>query len=185
MKNALILHGTDGSPELIWIPWLRQKLEAKGYDVWAPLLPENHTPNRQVYNDFLFGSGHDFTDNILIGHSSGAVEVLNLLDDERLSHIRMAVMVSPWAGGKPNGYDTNEQFENLFPAEGYEFVAMRAKAGKIAFLHGDNDPYCPLEQAQFLAGQLDAPLTVIPNGGHLGKQFTELPELWQIIEPNL
>jgi uncharacterized protein len=184
MKKAVILHGTDVNPAANWFPWLKAKLEAEGYEVWVPLLPENHTPNRQLYSDFLFGSDFDFADSLVVGHSSGAVEVLNLLDDERLPHIRMAVLVSAWEHGTPPGMDES-QFENLFPPEGYEFMRMREKADKIAFLHGDDDPYCPLEQAQFLAEQLEAPLTVVPQGHHLGAKYTELPELWQIIEPNL
>jgi predicted alpha/beta hydrolase family esterase len=185
VKQALILHGTDATPDQNWFPWLKNQLEAQGYNVWAPLLPENHTPNRKTYGNFLLDGSHDLTDGIIIGHSSGAVEVLNLLMDPRMPHVKLAVMVSAWAGEKPNGYDTNEQFENLFPPEGFDFKAMKQKADAILFMHGADDPYCPVERAQYLAKELDAPITVIPNGHHLGAKFTELPELWQVIEPNL
>jgi len=186
MKRAVILHGTDANPEMNWFPWLKAKLEAEGYEVWAPLLPENHTPNREVYGSFLFGQGWDFTDNLVIGHSSGAVEVLNLLMDERLPKVKLAVMVGAWKGGNPNGFPADTtQFDGLFPPEGWDFAVMRAKADRIEFLHGDDDPYCPLEQAQYLAEQLGAPITVVPNGGHLGKQYLELPEIWKLIEPSL
>lgn len=187
MKRAVILHGTDGVPDESWRPWLREKLEAEGYEVWIPALPENHTPNRKVYGDFLFGQGWDFSDNLVIGHSSGAVEVLNLLMDERLPKVKMAVMVGAWAGGLPMGYEEggNTQFLNLFPEEGFDFELMKSKAEKFAFLHGDDDPYCPLEQAKFLAEKLDGSLTVVPGGGHLGVKFTELPVLWDVIKSEL
>jgi predicted alpha/beta hydrolase family esterase len=184
MKQALILHGTDAAPDQNWFPWLKAKLEARGYEVWVPLLPQNHTPNGKTYGDFLFGSDFDFADSVVIGHSSGAVEVLNLLNDERLPHVKMAVMVGAWEHGTPPGMEAS-QFAHLFPTEGYNYEAMKAKADKIAFMHGSDDPYCPLEQAEFLAKQLDAPLTVVPNGHHLGAKYSELPELWSIIEPNL
>lgn len=93
-KRAVILHGTDASPDANWFPWLKEKLEAEGYEVWVPELPGNHTPNREVYNDFLFGSDWDLTDNIVVGHSSGAVSVLNLLMDERCPKVKLAVVVS-------------------------------------------------------------------------------------------
>lgn len=186
MKRAVILHGTDGGPEMNWFPWLKAKLEAEGYEVWVPLLPENHTPDREVYGDFLFGQGWDFADNLIIGHSSGAVAVLNLLMDKRLPHVRLAVMVGAWKDGIPHGYpDDCTQFARLFPPEGFDFAAIKSKADKIAFLHGSDDPYCPLEQAKYLAEQLGAPITVVPNGGHLGLKYPELPEIWKIIEPNL
>jgi predicted alpha/beta hydrolase family esterase len=137
-----------------------------------------------VYNDFLFNSGWDFTDNIVVGHSSGAVSVLNLLMDERCPKIHLGAMVSAWEHGVPTDMDY-EQFARLFPEGGFDFAAIKQKADKLAFLHGADDPYCPLEQAEYLAKSLDAPLTVIQNGGHLGDKFPQFPQLWQVIEPDL
>jgi pimeloyl-ACP methyl ester carboxylesterase len=184
MKRAVILHGTDGKPDMNWFPWLKEKFEAAGYEVWVPLLPGNHTPNREVYNDFLLGQGWDFADNIVV--SSGAVSVLNLLMDERCPKIKLGVMVGAWAGGMPDGYDEgNVQFENLFLPEGFDFNHIKQQADKLTLLHGSDDPYCPLEQAEYLSKQLDAPLTVVPNGHHLGARYTELPEVWKLIEPSI
>lgn len=183
MKRAVILHGTDGEPESNWFPWLKTKLKEQSYEVWVPLLPNNHTPNRETYNDFLFGSDWDFTNNIVVGHSSGAVSVLNLLMDERCPHIKLGVLVSAWDHGTPTGMDY-EQFLKLFPESGFNFDAIKQKAEKLVFLHSADDPYCKLEQAEYLAKNLDAPLMVIQNGGHLGDKFPELPQLWQVIEPS-
>lgn len=186
MKNVIILHGTDGSPEQNWFPWLKKKLEARNYKVWVPLLPGNHTPNRRVYNDFLLSSDWEFKDSIVIGHSSGAVSVLNLLMDERCPQVEMAIMVSAWKSGVPLRYEKdNQQFVDLFPPEGFNFEIIKQKADKIAFLHSDNDPYCPLGQAKYLAEQLNAPLNIVHNGDHLGSKFKELPQLWDILEPRL
>lgn len=184
MKRAVILHGTDGNLDSNWFPWLKQKLEEQGYEVWVPLLPENHTPNRDVYNDFLLGGEWDFTDNIVVGHSSGAVEILNLLMDPRCPKIKLGVMVSAWDHGVPTDMDY-KQFENLFPQGGFDFAAIKSKADKLAFMHSDDDPYCPLDQAKYLAENLDAPLTILHNAQHIGSNFTELPELWEIIKQEL
>lgn len=180
-KRAVILHGTDGTPDSNWFSWLKEKLEERGYEVWVPLLPNNHAPDREVYNDFLFDNGWDFEDNIVIGHSSGAVSVLNLLMDERCPKIKLGGMVSVWAHGTPAGM-VDEQFVNLFPKGSFDFETIRSKADKLVFLHSRDDPYCPLEQAEYLAKKLDGPLTVIENGGHLGDKFQQFPQLWQTIE---
>lgn len=104
--------------------------------------------------------------------------------DARCPKIKLGVMVGAWKGGIPNGYEKdNTQFDNLFPPEGFDFARIRQHADKLTFLHGDDDPYCPLEQAQYLAEQLAAPLTVVSHGHHLGSKFTELPEVWKLIEP--
>jgi predicted alpha/beta hydrolase family esterase len=196
MKRAVILHGTSGKPESNWFMWLKGKLEEQGYEVWVPMLPNNDTPNRNTYNDFLLNSDWDFTDNIVVGHSSGAVEVLNLLMDERCPHIRLGVMVGAWESNDisptPEQIEAYKQaglsrvqFVDTFPPEGFDFELIKSKADKLSFLHGDDDLYCPVEQAQYLASRLDAPITLVPDGQHLGSRFTELPELWDIIKPNL
>lgn len=178
MKRALLLHGTDGTPEGIWFPWLKELLEMSGYGVWVPLLPGNHTPNAKVYNDFLFGSDWDFSDNLVIGHSSGAVSVLNMLMDARCPKVDTAVLVGAWASMDEAGALDKEQFKDLFPPAGFDFDIIRSRVHEIAFLHGDDDPYCPLDQAQWLAEQLQAPITIVPNGHHLGGKYgTELPPL--------
>lgn len=148
--------------------------------MWVPLLPENHTPNRQIYNDFLLADGWDFADNIVVGHSSGAVSILNLLMDERCPHIKLGVMVSAWAHGTPAGMKA-EQFSGLFPPDDFDFARIKSKADRLAFLHSRDDPYCPLDQAEHLAKELDASISVMENAGHIGGMFTELPELWKII----
>jgi predicted alpha/beta hydrolase family esterase len=178
MKRAVILHGTDASPESNWFKWLKEELEKAGYLVWLPSLPGNHAPNAKVYNDFLFGSGWDFTDNLIVGHSSGAVSVLNLLSDSRCPKIKAAVMVGAWSTCEGTDLPP-EQFTNLFPSEGFDFDHIRSKSSNILFLHGSDDPFCPLQQAKNLAKNLDSEIIVVPGGHHLGQKFKELPILVQ------
>lgn len=186
MKRALILHGTSGSPEGNWFPWLKAELEKRNYEVWVPELPGNDRPNRQVYNDFLFNSGWDFAGNLIIGHSSGAVSVLNLLSDQRFPKVHAAVMVSAWHDSEKatlrDGGLSPEIFKELFPKHGFDPQTIQEKADNTLFVHSDNDPYCPLDQARWLAEQFSTELVVIHNGDHLGSKYKELPELLEILE---
>jgi uncharacterized protein len=181
MKRAVILHGTDATPNDNWFPWLKRQLEADGYNVWAPLLPDNFAPNRQTYNNFLFNSNWDFTNNLVVGHSSGAVAILNMLMDDRCPPIAHGVMVGAWAHDMPTGMENVGQFANLFPPGGFDYKAIKLRADKLSFLHAEDDPYCPVQQAKDLAANLDAELTILSMGGHFGADHPELPELLKII----
>lgn len=181
MKRAVILHGTNATPQKNWFPWLRSYLEQRDYQVWIPELPNNDTPNSHTYNDFLFSSDWDFTDNLVIGHSSGAVSVLNLISDERCPKINTAVMVGVWTDNAGTHLDP-ERFKNLFPENGFDIELIKSKTQNILFVHGEKDPTCPLEQAQDLAIKTGGDIVIVPNGNHLAADYPELPQLTSALE---
>lgn len=190
MKRAVILHGTDGKPTDQWFPWLRDLLQKSGYAVFAPVLPQNHTPTRTIYDKFLRESDWDFHNNVLIGHSSGATTILNLLSINWFPHVRAAILVGAflnekWTKQAP-WYEPG-QFDNLF-LDTYDSKKIRSKADAFYFVHGDNDPYCDIEDAQTLCAQLKGEFITIKNGHHLGSSsgFKELPAIEQALrEDNL
>jgi predicted alpha/beta hydrolase family esterase len=95
-------------------------------------------------------------------------------------------MVGAWMSGMPKNFPAEpEVFAHLFPRHGFKFRRIRSNADHLAFLHGSDDPYCPIEQAVTLATKLKAPMMIVPDGGHLGARYTELPQVWSIVEPYL
>ena len=182
MKKAVILHGTDGNPEINWLPWLKKLLEENRVEVFVPHLPENHTPNRFTYEKFLKESNWDFTNNLFVGHSSGSTTILNLLQSEWFPNVNTVLMVGTFLNErllKDADWYTPGQFENLFP-ESFDIAKIKNKANKFYFLHGTDDPYCDINDAKEFCEKVDGTFIEIPNGKHLSSNRTELPE---IIEP--
>ncbi len=181
MKKAVLLHGTDGSPSDIWFPWLHNKFKDAGYEIFAPTLPDNHTPSIETYERFLRDSGWDFTDSIMVGHSSGATTILNLLSQNWFPNIKAAVLVGAFLNEKwtkTADWSEDGQFDNLF-LDHYDVDVLHKKAEKFYFIHGDNDPYCDIDDAKKLCGELNGKFTTIENGHHLGDSsgLTELPQI--------
>ena len=178
MKNALILHGTNSSPEANWFRWLEGELTARGYNVWVPQLPLSMFPNVRRYNKFIFSSNWEFNhESVIIGHSAGAVEILGLLQKlPRGVVIEHAILV---------GAFTDDlkwpQLQGLFE-EPFDYGKIKKKAKKFTFLHSDDDPFCPLAGAEYLAKELGGELTVVPGAKHFsigtgGERFKTLPIL--------
>ncbi len=183
MKQALILHGTDASPEHNWFAWLRDQLEANNYKVWLPQLPGADKPNTKAYTDFLLANP-DFPFNnetILIGHSSGAVEILSLLQ-HLPEHVKAEAAYLVSAFKDDLGWDS---LIGLFE-EHFDFTKIKTKVDKFIFLHSDNDPYVPLEHAQYLSEQLGGELIVKTGQGHFNteadEKYVAFPLLLDIIQ---
>lgn len=192
MKKAIILHGTGSTPDDNWFPWLKHELEFRGYEVFVPQLPDSSTPNRHRYDDFLRKSGWDFSDNIIVGHSSGSTTILNLLEQDWFPHVKAAVFVgffvnNDYIENNPPEWYTPGQFKNLFPPEGFNFAKVKEKSEHRYVIHSDNDPYCDPKLAADTAKLIGAELRIVPGGKHLSKNsggYIELPEIIEVLENN-
>lgn len=184
MKIA-IFHGTMGSPDGNWFPWLKEMFLGRA-DVIIPRLP---TPDGQHVRGWISATKEQVEGikdvDVLIGHSCGASFLPHLLLNERLTpkHI---FMISPFFKeiGLPDYDKLNASF---FLNDGQinkicDYVKL--KNIKVHVFHGDDDPYVPISQAQYLADKLDISLHTIQNGGHLNTEFgfTKFPELYHALQ---
>ena len=182
----LILHGTNGTPNDNWFMWLKGALIGKGYKVWLPQLPHAENPDPKIYTKFLL-SNKDFKldkETIIIGHSSGAVEILHLLQNlHAKSIIKAAILVS--AFNDDLGW---ESLSELFKVP-FDFITIKKHCSKFIFLHSDDDPYCPMEGAEYLMEQTGGDLITFEGQGHfntdLSPSYKQFPELLEIIEEEL
>ncbi len=183
MKNALILHGTNGTSQDNWFPWLATQLKERGYSVWMPDLPGADAPSIARYTTFLTGPNYNGTefsfgpDTVIVGHSSGSVAALGLLQALPLE-TTVGTVICVGAFKDTLGW---EALKNFFTPE-LEFPRIRKKARKILFIHSENDPYCPMEHAGYLAVQTGGELKIIPHQKHfsietMGEQYKAFPEL--------
>jgi predicted alpha/beta hydrolase family esterase len=182
MKNALILHGTANTSQGNWFPWLTKELERRGYKVWSPDLPDAENPDDQRYSAYIFGGKHwQFnSETIIVGHSSGGVAALKLLQ-HLPDEIVVNTCITVGAFVKTHGWD---DIKGLFvPPFDYEKIKSHAK--HFVVYHSDNDKYVPLSDAQYLEKALDAELIVINGQGHFnleeGEKYKKFPELLEKI----
>lgn len=183
MANFLILHGTGGAPDSNWFMWLKGVLIGQGHRVWLPQLPGSATPNANIYNTFLL-SNPDFVfdaETIIVGHSSGAVAALNLLQQlPGTTKIKAAVLVSAFKDDL--GW---ESLKDLF-IEPFDFDAIKAHCAKFIYIHSDDDPHCPIEHPKFLVDKTGGQLIVYEGQGHFNTEqshhYKQFPELLDLIE---
>ncbi|MGI8420029.1 MAG: RBBP9/YdeN family alpha/beta hydrolase [Candidatus Levyibacteriota bacterium] len=183
MKNALILHGTDATSKDNWFPWLGKELEQQDWQVWTPNLPKANKPNIERYNRFLFSQkefAHINEETTMIGHSSGAVAILGLLQalPEGI-YIKHAILVGAFYTDL--GWESLRELFKI-PLD-YEKIKHHVK--KITLIHSDNDPYIPLEQAKYLKEKLDGELIILKGQNHFSKgmdpKYDQFPFLVKLL----
>lgn len=168
MSEILIFHGTGGSPEGNWFPWLKNELEQTRNQVYIPKFPDPREGNHledwlKVLEKY---KGYINEQSILVGHSLGGLFLLRVL--ERLEKpVKGVLFVAAPIGVKPIlYYGSDEKFS------GFEFDWEKIKKGALNFVvyHSDNDPYVSLENGEELAKHLGVKLTFIPQAGHINAE---------------
>lgn len=180
--KAILLHGTDGSCESNWIPWLKQQLEKHAFEVYAPSLPNSAFPNGDAWSDFIIqNTPFRFdTDTIIIGHSAGAALIPMLLQKLPTgTRIKRAILVS--------GFHIDLDWDKLKNLQNVpvDYNDLKQKCDDFILLHSDNDPYVPIEEPQELAERLNGKLIIIKGQGHFNlgasPKYKEFPKLLSII----
>lgn len=181
MKNALILHGTAGSSQANWFPWLKVELENMGIKVWVPDLPVADKPNIQRYRQYIFEHWQFDKDSIIVGHSSGAVAAMALLQYLPVGlQIAKEILVAPFKDnlGKK---DLNGLFTRPL-----NFAKIKRHCKKFILINSDNDPHVPISHGQFLADQLEGDLKILDGQKHfniatMGFSYTKFPQILEYI----
>ena len=177
MNKFVIIHGTGGSPEGNWFPWLAKKLGARGAEVVVPRLP---TPEGQNLASWLAAfaeqAGKIDESTTVIGHSCGAVCLLRILEVSA-DPIGCSVFVAGLTGAL-----NIPQFDSLnatFVDRPFDWETIRRNAGRVLCFSGDNDPYVPLAQGLEIAEMLHIQPTIVADGGHLNAEsgYTTFPLL--------
>lgn len=162
MKNALILHGISNNHTGNWFPWISHELIKLEYKTWVPDLPQADTPNISKNNKYIFSHWEFDVNSIIIGHSSGAVAALGILNELPPNEvIDKAILISSFIKPAPGFAGHRELF--LTP---FDYKKIKTKAKQFILFHSDNDPYVPLEQAETLSQWVKGELIVVKGAGH-------------------
>lgn len=185
--KVLVAHGITGHNKENWFPWFKKELEARGYKVVIPNLPNTDYPTLEEWVDALGSQVEEGDKLILVGHSLGAPAICQLVNKKKLD-VEKLILVAPTG---PSQNESN--FQNLLDVgvdekeleiirsfnsanTGLDEIAKLAKSRKI--LLSDNDPFIPLDVENDYV-ELDADVKIFHEKGHFNHSagITELPEI--------
>jgi uncharacterized protein len=181
MKRAVIVHGWGGNNQEAWIPWLKEKLQEKGYQVETPAMPNTDEPHIKPWINYLSTTvGKPDEELSLVGHSIGCQTILRYLetlnDDEKIGE---AVLVAPWFG-LDNLEEEEKEIAKPWIETPIDFEKIQSKITKISAILSDDDPFVPLEDTKdILIGKLGVSPLILHKKGHMSAEtgIKELPEI--------
>jgi len=166
-KNAIVLHGISGNPEQFWFPWLRKRLEEKGYKVWTPQLPESDNPQIELWLPYILEKGSFSEETVVIGHSAASPAILALLEKLTVK-IKQAILVAAY-------------FEPVNAVTGilknqYDWELIKSHVEDLIIINSDNDPWgCNDKEGLRLFQNIGGTLILRHGEGHMGSEMYKQP----------
>lgn len=179
MKTIFIIHGVYGFPEENWFPWLKETMEAEGYQVIIPSFPidpenQNLKGWLRVFETYVDQANED---SIFVSHSLGTAFALKLIEQHKIASL---ISVAGFVSDVDNEYSKDM---TSFIAGGFDFDKIRANCGNFTVIHSDNDPYVKIEKAEELAKMLGTKVILVENAGHFNSAagYNQFPLLQKLL----
>jgi len=162
-----------------WIPWTRKKLEAIGFKVETPLMPNPWQPVYESFKDEF--QQYTFSEeDIFIGHSCGCAFLVRWFGETK-QKAKKLIMVAPWK--IPDG--TDEFRKNFYEYEIDKSIKDRIE--EIIIFTSDDEEGDGKKSVRIFVDALGASVVELKGHGHytLGDMGTDnFPELLETINHN-
>ena len=166
MKRVFIVHRWDGSPQADWYPWLKSELEAKGFEVYVPAMPNSDRPEIKKWVSFLKKSvKNPDAETFFVGHSIGCQTIIRYLSSLKLQ-VGGVVFVAGFF--KLTGLESDEEKSIAQPWLETEIKVDKAKQniGKSVAIFSDDDPYVPMINMKLFKDDLGSDIIIEGHKGH-------------------
>ena len=179
MNNYIILHGSFGSKDGNWFPWLKKELESRNYKVDVPQMPvgvanQNYYNWEKELNKLLVNEN-----TTIIAHSIAPVFICKYLINNKIKVEKLIFVCgfNNYLGIDPDFYAVNEPMflNNLGDIKKY--------CNNIICFYSDNDPYVKFEVEKDFANLVSNEQHIIKNGGHINAEsgYTEFKEILEVL----
>ncbi|MBI4096539.1 MAG: serine hydrolase family protein [Candidatus Levybacteria bacterium] len=173
-KRIFIVHGWGGNPRENWFPWLRKELEAKGFEVFVPQLPDPENP--RIYNWVpklaeAVGTNQD-EQTYFVGHSMGCQTIARYLENlpENIQ-VGGAVFVAGFfkrltgLEDEPGVPETDKHWLGT----PLDLAKVKSHLLKSVAIFSDNDPYVPLDNQGDFRDKLGSKIIIEHQMGHFNE----------------
>jgi len=187
MKRVFIVHGWGGNPNEPMLVWLKENLEAKGYIVTVPEMPNTDEPVIDVWVNYLKNISEFDEETYFIGHSIGCQTILRtLMTMPPYTKVGKIVLIAPWVHLKEETYEDEDDKKIAKPwiETPMDWRWIKNMTSGFVAIFSDNDPFVPLEDKEIFKEKLNAKIIVEHDKGHFDpdSNVKELPVVLEQFE---
>lgn len=186
MKRVFIIHGWEGFPEEGWFPWLKKELEAKGFVVQVPAMPDAANP--RIFNwvpKIKEVVGIPDKETYFVGHSMGCQAIGRYL--ESLSgdiKVGGAVFVAGFFKSLTGLEDDPavQEIDKHWLETPINLEIAKSHLENSVAVFSDNDPFVPLDNQDDFRDKLNSKIIIEHARGHFSGPSDNITELPVVLE---
>ncbi len=186
-KHVYLLHGWSGVPEGAFRGWLKKELEARGYAVVAPALPDADTPRIETWLPFLQETITSVPeDTIIVGHSIGGALALRYAEALPEGSVLAKVVLVASVVDEIINFSSEKEKRIAAPwlETPIDAEKVRRSAKEIIAFFSDNDEFIPLSSEKVMREKFGARTIIEHAMGHYfddTRSFIEVPSILEEI----
>lgn len=173
--NYIILHGSFGSAEGNWFPWLKSLLEKQNKSVIVPQMPvgvgiQNYDSWSKEFDKLKVDEN-----TTIIAHSIAPIFICKYLITNKIKVKKLIFICgfNNYLGIDPDFDSVNESMyiDN--------FQDVKNSCNDIVCYYSDNDPYVKFDVEKEFADKVANKQYIIKNGGHINSEtgYNEFEEI--------
>ncbi len=157
-----------------WCGWLKKELDNLGVESFFETFPDSIMARSKFWLPFLKGFVKVTEEDMLVGWSSGAVAAMRYAEQNKIGG---SIIISP------SYSDLGDELERVsgYFDKPWDWEAIKKNQKKITLVYGDDDPYIPQDQFEYIADKLSPEVVKIHSAGHFLEQST-FPELLEVVK---
>jgi len=180
MEKYVILHGSFGSCDGNWFPWLKDEIKKKNVEVIVPQMPigvgkQNFDSWTKVLDDICIDKN-----TTIIAHSIAPVFVCKYLINKKVN-VKKLIFVCGFNNYLGIDADYDAVNAPMFVDKNLQNVKQFCK--EIICFYSDNDPYVKFSAEKEFADIVSNKQIVIKNGGHINAEagYTKFEEILKYV----
>lgn len=185
MKTAIIVHGWAYNPDMNWYPYVKKELEARGFQVQVPEMPNSEEPSISEWVHKLKEiMPNPDKGTYFIGHSIGCQTILRYLQElPTKTKVGPIIFVAPWFHLQNLEGPESEKIARPWLETLINFDKINQHITSLTAIFSDNDPWVPVSDKEIFRQLLNAHIIVEHNKGHFAQDdsITQFPEVIKIV----